>query len=180
MLGLSYSSMGGEVWHAREVAAVAGQPSRLGSPPGRCAGPLLEKRKKIVTGEQEAPPTMDEEDGEPEAAAQTAEEKPAAQQDQAGLFHIARTTLCWMLESGLSERHNMSGVDGIVPHNDNSLGSMLMLVELCWYILTRQGCAQRQAGGGAAEEAGEAPKGIPQFWLNVLRNCEEVAEHVRS
>ena len=24
------------------------------------------------------------------------------------------------------------------------------------------------------------PKGIPQFWLNVLRNREELAEHVRA
>ena len=48
-----------------------------------------------------------------------------------------------------------------------------------WFDMQAQGCALQQAGGEAAAEEGEAPKGIPQFWLNVLRNCEEVAEHVR-
>jgi len=36
-----------------------------------------------------------------------------------------------------------------------------------------------QAAAGGEEEEGPAPKGIPQFWLNVLRNSEELAEHVR-
>lgn len=31
---------------------------------------------------------------------------------------------------------------------------------------------------GAADE--EVPPGIPQFWLNVLRNNEDIAEQVRS
>ena len=41
----------------------------------------------------------------------------------------------------------------------------------------------RQAGEAPAAPAeGEeaVPKGVPQFWLNVLRNCEELAEHVRA
>ena len=41
-----------------------------------CAEPLLEKRKKIVTGEEDAPPVT-EEGAEPDAAAGTAEGKPA-------------------------------------------------------------------------------------------------------
>ena len=37
-----------------------------------------------------------------------------------------------------------------------------------------------QAAAGGEEEEEPEPKGIPQFWLNVLRNSEELAEHVRS
>ncbi len=37
-----------------------------------------------------------------------------------------------------------------------------------------------QAAAGGEEEEEPVPKGIPQFWLNVLRNSEELAEHVHS
>jgi hypothetical protein len=44
-----------------------------------CVEPLLEKRKKIVTGEEDAPPVT-EEGAEPPADAGAAEEKPAQEQ----------------------------------------------------------------------------------------------------
>ena len=32
----------------------------------------------------------------------------------------------------------------------------------------------------AAGDDEEAPPGVPEFWLNVLRNCEDTAEQVRA
>ena len=40
--------------------------------------------------------------------------------------------------------------------------------------------AEALAPDEGAEDGEEVPAGVPEFWLNVLRNCEDTAEQVRS